>query len=409
VTITSWKDYGGFKPPSGHEQQGVLFKPTAEATGLAAQHRWPRGYTPERQAEVGQAIVPGSVGVTPGLPATHFSVDPQEKFYKGGHWTRSTPDIQAEHGEIARRRIIDTIARSGMPVEHLQPAPTFEIHRSYESAEALGSYRTPARAVPKTSALDELQAQHDVRFEQATKSGQIHISALPEQGGRMEGTLLHELGHHRSFQTGTEHSEYASPEQRGREEAYADAYMLRHHVPRRGQPALPNQSAYESAHTWARQQVSDPQAATQAYHHARYHSGMLTQKQQDVEAAVRSLPGSNSQPHLQGRLFARPIDRRFTDTERDYGQWGYQPWHVNESGVERMETVGLPPPPREQRMRSGHPFTIEDLGTPEHPTRELSEPTRAKLRQRWGPTGVMVGVEGAKQRWGEEHPELGWS
>jgi hypothetical protein len=409
VSITSWKDYGGFNPPSGHEQQGRLFRISPEQEGLAARHRYPRGYTPERQAEISRAIVPGSVSAGAGVPASRFTIDARDAWFRpdptsfathGKKWQRPTPEITPVHDEIARRRIIDTLARSHIPAEHLNPAPTFEITRPFEGREALGTYRTPAKAVPKTSAEESVQALHDARFKQATSGGQIHLLGDPRQGRQMEGTLLHELGHHHSYQTGTEHSEYLTEGQMGREEAYADEYAGATHVPRRGEGPLDRVSAYENRRTWAGMRgVGDSAYAHQQYQHAR-----LMAKMERGEPVGPQTPAPYQEPAYQGRLFARPVDTRFTSTEGDYGQWGYTHPDTNE----RLETVGLPPPSREQRMKGGHPFTAEDLGTPENPSRELTKPTLDTLRQHWGQSAMDMDPTAAVQRWGREHPELRW-
>jgi hypothetical protein len=52
----------------------------------------------------------------------------------------------------------------------------------------------------------------------------------PQQRGPVdpdaEMTLLHELGHHVSAQTGRRSAEYRTPAQRGREEGFADSFMM---------------------------------------------------------------------------------------------------------------------------------------------------------------------------------------
>jgi hypothetical protein len=62
-------------------------------------------------------------------------------------------------------------------------------------------------------------------------------------------------------------------------------------------------------------------------------------------------------------------------------------------------------------MTGGHPFTPEDLGTPENPTRELTKATTWALAKRWGSgySAETLYPQEAMRRWGAEHPELGWS
>lgn len=188
----------GPKPSS----QGSLFR-VADKSMYSAEKRYPRGYTPERQREVQQA-----------LPETIMG---------GTVVKRTSPEDQAATGRFARypeaeARVRDTIARSSIPAEHLKGLD--RIHGNVNEGTA-GTY-WPAR---RELAIDLKSGSKDTQ----------------------EAHLIHELGHHHSEMTGEgrlqsstlallnggapSHAEAAHRLSKGVEEAYADDYAEEHYRP----------------------------------------------------------------------------------------------------------------------------------------------------------------------------------
>lgn len=144
--------------------------------------RYPRGYTPERMHEVVRATV-------------HSGLDPSKQ--------------HASRAEMAAR-VRDTVARSTVPVEHLQRVGWYTNSGVSESHEALGLYTKPG--------------EHNSR-------ASIHIAPGAEGGL----TPIHEIGHHVSHEVEkTAHSAYNTPALRGEEEGYAENYAETHFRDRRG-------------------------------------------------------------------------------------------------------------------------------------------------------------------------------
>ena len=417
-----WTEYGGFKPPSGQAQQGTLFRLSGREAGLAPEHQYPRGYTPERLRAVAGAVPPGSVGVSATATPSHYVMDTHQAWFKptglppteqdrrlaehqgqdpdlvvNRRWQRPMEEITATRNEVARKRIVDTVARSGMPTEHMDPMPAVEITGKQKHQMGWGGFYTnPERAAgqePTLSALPEVAKANEARQAIAAKAGRVNLLTTPgRKPADEESTLLHELGHHVSWQTPTEHSAYLSARQRGQEEAFADDYMRRQHRTRRGQEPPDPHSAYQNRSSWTGLAPTGEEGAA----HLAYMSARQTLPEEPKEAPY-------TQPHP--RLFQRPASVEHTNTEKDYGQWGYR----TPEG-EALGTVGLPPPPREQRMRTDHPFTTADIG--EHEDwghRNLTERTTKFLEGRWGKgTYATKDVGEAVRRWGQEHPHLGW-
>ena len=173
-----------------HGAQGTLFH--------GGPHRWPRGFTPERGAEVARAVT------VVGAALPH---DPQRAFDRKA-WGQE---------RISRQRTLDNIARSTVPMSdfegeriHVQSvSPQLQPYRPPLNQGAAGVYRG------KRSKTHEIQ----VRQDHETSS-----------------TVIHELGHAVSNIRGTAHSAYDTPAVRGTEEAYADDYAARHFRDRRGRP-----------------------------------------------------------------------------------------------------------------------------------------------------------------------------
>jgi hypothetical protein len=177
----------------GGKGQGKLFadpKPTDE-------HRWPRGYTPERMHEV-RRWGP-NVGPLPG----------EGRFDPKSH--------QMERG------LQEHIARSTTPVSDFSATTVEGHHRSY-----------PLSIRPGTIHPDRPNAS-GTYGSGGTDSRQGDITLASPVSGRSTGqTLLHELGHHRSHKVenegaGTVHARLTgkkTPTRRGQEEAFADDNMM---------------------------------------------------------------------------------------------------------------------------------------------------------------------------------------
>lgn len=157
--------------------QGVLFQ-----GGHPAQP-WPRGYSPERLRAVTESAK---------------WLDPQR--------------IYRPHAE-ATAKLRDTVARSTVPIEHINGlhfSATPHAAEKTESAEALGLYQRPG-ATALTGGL---------------------VSVHPDAVRGL--TPIHEIGHHASHITQTEHAAYDTPARRGTEEGYAENYAETHFRDRRG-------------------------------------------------------------------------------------------------------------------------------------------------------------------------------
>lgn len=193
VTLSSQfgKPYFPGNNPKGHSQ-GKLFadpKPTDE-------HRYQRGYTPERMQEVRGARMNIEAGPEGSGPMT---------------------------GPAGVRHVQEVIARSKTPIQEINVPKTswgtdMDPDDSYDLRINTGSKGAGGRA--SSAAGWYSGGGHYER-------GEIHIAggAVGNYGG-VEGagqTLLHELGHYKSAKV--EHNDsanYRTPVQRGKEEAFAD-------------------------------------------------------------------------------------------------------------------------------------------------------------------------------------------
>jgi hypothetical protein len=114
---------------------------------------------------------------------------------------------------------------------------------------------------------------------------------------------------------------------------------------------------------------------------------------------------------FQGRLFARPVSSYVTDTEKDYGQWGYTR-DVSTTAGERhtegpMDTIkiGNGPPPRSARMKPGVPAPLTDaLGNDDQKIEDykgLNELRRSPLKSMdaYGRYGDYSGIRNAVDDW----------
>lgn len=174
--------------------QGTLFR---GGTKYSSPQRFPRGYTPERQAAVRDAVKSSESG-----PVTDMQ------------------DFIAGHKQ--RLKIADTIARSTVPHQHLQGVQWAHV-RPWERLTAAteanpndsaGAYFKPHRNRPDAGMIAVREPYQDT------------------------STVIHELGHHISYLQGTEHSRNYSYEHEhgGTEEAFADNYAEQHFRDRKGNP-----------------------------------------------------------------------------------------------------------------------------------------------------------------------------
>jgi hypothetical protein len=125
-------------------------------------------------------------------------------------------------GVQANKRVVqDMISRSSIPL-HSEHRTQVHVLNESEAPSVLGS-AAPGLTVygnyikPQTPYLP-----HNIN---------VRASAIyPEGPGRLGAspTLIHEMGHRDSFINGTESSQYRTPVQRGKEEAYADDFLVNH-------------------------------------------------------------------------------------------------------------------------------------------------------------------------------------
>lgn len=181
--------------------QGTLFR---GGTKWSSDQRFPRGYTPERGHAVNDAF--------------RFNV------YSG--------DDLDQHNY---RRIVDTIARSTVPIEHLAP------RKSHTGQEYPIDVQSHYGVLPKGThgRYAYLHPEADV--------WNFHDQLAIQPYATGTSTVIHELGHHVSALQGQPHSAPGTLENKGREEAFADDYAHEHYRDRKGRtpgmdeyPALTN-------------------------------------------------------------------------------------------------------------------------------------------------------------------------
>lgn len=244
----------GFTGPyKGAPQQGTLFDVRA-ALPKTGEEIGPRGYSLNRsrqfqqvfQGKKGEPAWPGAktwTGSEP--PSTHLFVKHVQDEEAGGTRPAVGP---SEHpygpshaGPIrqtlgrAKSKLIDVLARSTASPEHLKGLT--EISMQPEDPTKAGHYqgrhqrsavnRIALNVTEDSPEKDSYPEREDIPFSHPSRVKR------PEQRGPVdphsELTLLHELGHHVSAQAETPHSEYHTPEQKGSEEGFADAYATTHY------------------------------------------------------------------------------------------------------------------------------------------------------------------------------------
>ena len=185
----SWDVRTNIKAKPG--SQGTLFQGGSEQMTDA---KWPRGYTPERLHEVHQVVSPSKRPL------------------------RDRPSMGEYDTNGETRKLIDNIARSTVPSEHLQRLQFFpgkldeEMTTGKGDSQMLagGLYNKPATPNPN-------------RF------GMIRV----RRGDADNPVAIHEIGHHASYLAGR--PDITTRTQQGHEEATADAYAETHFRDRRGQ------------------------------------------------------------------------------------------------------------------------------------------------------------------------------
>lgn len=238
-----------------HGNQGTLFN-QQEHEAIQAQRvvsdedRYPRGYTPERMREVKSALRydPRHGGYGRVLTPNAADVLPHKQSAFKGHTGKDFergPWMGRNEGSA---KVAETVARSTMPIawgKEKGDGPTIHIGGTkrdiglgrveggfYQSGRS-GGFRHEVFVGAKNH--PDYDPEEPENFEPRTyKDDEAHMRINQQQ------TLIHELGHHHSNITGTEHSTYRTPTQRGAEEAYADDFKDEHFRPDpRDMEALP--------------------------------------------------------------------------------------------------------------------------------------------------------------------------
>lgn len=170
----------GFKRPfKGNPQQGTLFRATAQELDPTGQ-RYPRGYTPERQREVHEAVGEvgySSLGERMGATDAEFPMLLNEQ-----EFGEATPQTKRDWGE-GRAVIRDSIARSTVPMDVVE--------------------RTNFGVTPNISANAYYGPREDtIYFGRSAAEAQQHREGFgtgyptPETQRFDQGqTVIHELGH----------------------------------------------------------------------------------------------------------------------------------------------------------------------------------------------------------------------
>lgn len=237
----SWDVRTNMKAKPG--SQGSLFQGGSEQMTDA---KWPRGYTPERLQQVRKVVGPGQ---------RVFRDEPYLHTY----------DIAGE-----QRKLIDNIARSTVPGEHLQrlqfsPGKTnvdMTVGAGDSEMTAGGLYRKPQSPNPN------------------------HFGSISVRRGDADKPVaIHEIGHHASYLAGRPPLETVADH--GREEGQADAYAQTHFRDRRGRPTDVEGYRYMRPDSVRTQDFFD------AYHAVRPRTPTAWQplSPQEIERRRQHLPG----------------------------------------------------------------------------------------------------------------------
>jgi hypothetical protein len=221
------------KPRPGQYRQLTLF-PQPKPTD---QHRWPRGYTPERMAEVRQAM--GDVGVYVNTSVGSDESKPSSFVHRpvpGETKSSDLPAITTEREGFAERRVAEVIARSTMPADVVSRQQfTDRTGRERTATLSISVNAAPAGWGNYSNGVGEDVG--DLRGYVQIHSNLQNVKPGDAAGTRLrdEITLMHELGHHRSVLEGNPHSvlyddpKPYTPAVAGKEEGRADRNVIEHY------------------------------------------------------------------------------------------------------------------------------------------------------------------------------------
>lgn len=173
--------------------QGTLF--SASPSQRTPESRQPRGYSPERMRDVGDAVTHGGAK--------------QWNAHNEGTSTIAPPGLQG-----AQARTLQSIARSTVPLADIARKPSgrigLAVHTDHnidvsggvhnEDGHDAGVYKRPSMNVPY---------------------GQIEVRA-----GTDEATSIHEIGHHVDWMARA--TPYGTDSEKGKAEGFADKYAAEH-------------------------------------------------------------------------------------------------------------------------------------------------------------------------------------
>jgi hypothetical protein len=229
----------------GGRGQGKLFpdpKPTDE-------HRWPRGYTPERQQQARRVT---------GLYDEETAGEPEA--WARDTLARSTADL-SQFIKPARGNVMEQTKVRNLTITDREDHPDYGIGGRMHGAA--GFYSHPSRTVSVNRALSGKESEH---------------------------VLLHEMGHAASA-TATERSgeEYwpRLPAERGKEEARADIFSYRHHVPTKSNPQSVRAENYDSSAAYG-YVGGQAQRFNKAYRDEHRAQGLMTPSRRQEMQRVRS-------------------------------------------------------------------------------------------------------------------------
>lgn len=163
------------------DSQGTLFR---GGTKYSSDARFPRHYTPERLAEIKDAMGSGA-----------------HPYY-----------MRNEGTGPERRKMIDNLSRSTVPAQDIK-----------------GVDFSPGQFVGEDSGEAGAYHRHGFGNKQAPK---VNPKISVAKGHADDSTVIHEIGHHVSAERGT--GSYDTPSERGAEEGRADAYAFEHYRDRKG-------------------------------------------------------------------------------------------------------------------------------------------------------------------------------
>ena len=194
--------------------QGTLF---SGGSKFMSDRRYPKGYTPERQAEVADAVVEPSVQNFLNKPK-ETSTGTQSKNFKDRRVTVGlNPDYPEGYRMDSRqetRRLVDNVARSTVPLSHLSGVQ----FRTNHGDQMLGN---------------NVAGHYDRRGDAMTHGDPV---IRIREGAAATSTTIHEIGHHVSHTVAQNTHPYDAAGHSGQEEAFADNYAEQHFRDRARKP-----------------------------------------------------------------------------------------------------------------------------------------------------------------------------